>query len=77
MVYMFLGVFIVVDRFMFVIEVIIFKEKEVIVRKFDGIIIIVNIKIWNEIVFNLILMALGLLVFEILFSVIEICINNF
>lgn len=74
---MFLGVFIVVDRFMFVIEVIIFKEKEVIVRKFDGIIIIVNIKIWNEIVFNLILMALGLLVFEILFSVIEICINNF
>lgn len=77
MVYMFLGVFIVVDRFMFVIEVIIFKEKEVIVRKFDGIIIIVNIKIWNEIVFNLILMALGLLVFEILFFVIEICINNF
>lgn len=74
---MFLGVFIVVDRFMFVIEVIIFKEKEVIVRKFDGIIIIVNIKIWNEIVFNLILMVLGLLVFEILFSVIEICINNF
>lgn len=74
---MFLGVFIVVDRFMFVIEVIIFKEKEVIVRKFDGIIIIVSIKIWNEIVFNLILMALGLLVFEILFSVIEICINNF
>lgn len=74
---MFLGVFIVVDRFMLVIEVIIFKEKEVIVRKFDGIIIIVNIKIWNEIVFNLILMALGLLVFEILFSVIEICINNF
>lgn len=74
---MFLGVFIVVDCFMFVIEVIIFKEKEVIVRKFDGIIIIVNIKIWNEIVFNLILMALGLLVFEILFSVIEICINNF
>lgn len=74
---MFLGVFIVVDRFMFVIEVIIFKEKEVIVRKFDGIIIIVNIKIWNEIVFNLILMALGLLVFEILFLVIEICINNF
>lgn len=74
---MFLGVFIVADRFMFVIEVIIFKEKEVIVRKFDGIIIIVNIKIWNEIVFNLILMALGLLVFEILFSVIEICINNF
>lgn len=77
MVYMFLGVSIVADRFMSAIEVITSKEKEVIVRKSDGTTTTVNIKIWNETVSNLTLMALGSSAPEILLSVIEICINNF
>lgn len=77
MVYMFLGVSIVADRFMSAIEVITSKEKEVIVRKPDGTTTTVNIKIWNETVSNLTLMALGSSAPEILLSVIEICINNF
>lgn len=77
MVYMFLGVSIIADRFMSAIEVITSKEKEVIVRKPDGTTTTVNIKIWNETVSNLTLMALGSSAPEILLSVIEICINNF
>lgn len=77
MVYMFLGVSIVADRFMSAIEVITSKEKEVVVRKPDGTTTTVNIKIWNETVSNLTLMALGSSAPEILLSVIEICINNF
>ena len=77
MVYMFLGVSIVADRFMSAIEVITSKEKEVVVRKSDGTTTTVNIKIWNETVSNLTLMALGSSAPEILLSVIEICINNF
>ncbi|XP_062596962.1 sodium/calcium exchanger 3-like isoform X1 [Saccostrea cucullata] len=77
MVYMFLGVSIVADRFMSSIEVITSKEKEVMVRKSDGSTTTVNIKIWNETVSNLTLMALGSSAPEILLSVIEICINGF
>ncbi|XP_048732441.1 sodium/calcium exchanger 3-like isoform X3 [Ostrea edulis] len=77
MVYMFLGVSIVADRFMSSIEVITSKEKEVVVRKADGSTATVNIKIWNETVSNLTLMALGSSAPEILLSVIEIIINGF
>lgn len=72
MVYLFLGVSIVADRFMAAIEVITSKEKDVVVKKPDGTTTIVNVRIWNETVSNLTLMALGSSAPEILLSVIEV-----
>jgi solute carrier family 8 (sodium/calcium exchanger) len=77
LVYMFLGVSIIADRFMASIEVITSKEKEVVVKRPDGQTQVVNVRIWNETVSNLTLMALGSSAPEILLSVIEICGNNF
>ncbi|KAK7104003.1 sodium/calcium exchanger 1-like [Littorina saxatilis] len=77
MVYMFLGVSIVADRFMAAIEVITSKEKEVLIKKADGQTAVVSVRIWNETVSNLTLMALGSSAPEILLAVIEICHNNF
>ena len=77
MIYMFLGVSIVADRFMASIEVITSKEKEVVVKRPDGSRTVVNVRIWNETVSNLTLMALGSSAPEILLSVIEICGNKF
>lgn len=78
MIYMFLGVSIVADRFMAAIEVITSKEKDVVVKRPDGGTQIVSVRIWNETVSNLTLMALGSSAPEILLSVIEVCfINNF
>lgn len=78
MVYMFLGVSIVADRFMASIEVITSKEKEVVVKRPDGSNQVVSVRIWNETVSNLTLMALGSSAPEILLSVIEIVfMNNF
>lgn len=77
MFYMFLGVSIVADRFMASIEVITSKEKDVVVKKPDGTVSTVSVRIWNETVSNLTLMALGSSAPEILLSVIEICGNNF
>ncbi|ESO85659.1 hypothetical protein LOTGIDRAFT_107505 [Lottia gigantea] len=77
MIYMFLGVSIIADRFMAAIEVITSKEKEVVVKKPDGDTTVVNVRIWNETVSNLSLMALGSSAPEILLSVIEICGNKF
>ncbi|XP_036359788.1 sodium/calcium exchanger 1-like isoform X5 [Octopus sinensis] len=77
MVYLFLGVSIIADRFMASIEVITSKEKDVTVKKPDGTTTIVSVRIWNETVSNLTLMALGSSAPEIMLSVIEICGNNF
>lgn len=77
MVYMFLGVFIIVDRFMAFIEVITSKEKEIIIIKVNGEISVGIVRIWNETVFNFTFMVLGFSAFEILLSVIEVCGYNF
>lgn len=70
--YLFIGVSIVSDRFMAAIEVITSKEKEVKVRKKNGETQIVVVRVWNETVANLTLMALGSSAPEILLSIIEI-----
>lgn len=74
--YLFIGVSIVSDRFMAAIEVITSREKEVRVRR-NGIDQIVVVRVWNETVANLTLMALGSSAPEILLSVIEIAGKNF
>ncbi|CEF61835.1 Sodium/calcium exchanger 2 [Strongyloides ratti] len=75
--YLFYGVSIVADRFMSAIEVITSQEKEVKLKKANGEPYTVLVRIWNETVSNLTLMALGSSAPEILLSVIEIFANNF
>jgi solute carrier family 8 (sodium/calcium exchanger) len=73
MIILFLGISIVSDRFMAAIEVITSQEKEITIKdKSSGKKHIVTVKIWNETVANLSLMALGSSAPEILLSVIEI-----
>jgi solute carrier family 8 (sodium/calcium exchanger) len=75
--YLFFGVSIVADRFMAAIEVITSQEKVVKLRKPNGEEYTVLVRVWNETVSNLTLMALGSSAPEILLSVIEIFGNNF
>uniref|UniRef100_A0A7E4UWF2 Sodium/calcium exchanger 1 n=1 Tax=Panagrellus redivivus TaxID=6233 RepID=A0A7E4UWF2_PANRE len=75
--YLFLGVSIVSDRFMTAIEVITSQERAVKVKTANGGSSTVLIRVWNETVSNLTLMALGSSAPEILLSVIEIFGNNF
>ncbi|XP_040006433.1 sodium/calcium exchanger 2a isoform X6 [Xiphias gladius] len=75
--YMFLGVSIIADRFMASIEVITSQEKEVTITKPNGETTITTVRVWNETVSNLTLMALGSSAPEILLSVIEVCGHNF
>jgi len=77
LIYLFIGVSIVSDRFMAAIEVITSKEKEVKVKKPGGETQIVVVRVWNETVANLTLMALGSSAPEILLSVIEMFAKNF
>ncbi|GMS79921.1 hypothetical protein PENTCL1PPCAC_2096 [Pristionchus entomophagus] len=77
MFYMFFGVSIVADRFMSAIEVITSQEKSVKMKKVNGEQYTILIRVWNETVSNLTLMALGSSAPEILLSVIEIFGNNF
>ncbi|KAA0711082.1 Sodium/calcium exchanger 1 [Triplophysa tibetana] len=77
MVYMFLGVSIVADRFMASIEVITSQEKEITIKKPNGETTTTTVRVWNETVSNLTLMALGSSAPEILLSVIEVCGHNF
>lgn len=70
--YIFLGVSIIADRFMASIEVITSKEREIIVKRPNGEVMTVSVKVWNETVSNLTLMALGSSAPEILLSVFEI-----
>lgn len=73
LVYLFLGVSIIADRFMASIEVITSKEREIIVKRPNGEVLKVSVKVWNETVSNLTLMALGSSAPEILLSIIEVC----
>ncbi|XP_067938835.1 sodium/calcium exchanger 1-like isoform X2 [Watersipora subatra] len=75
--YLFLGVSIIADRFMASIEVITSKEKEIIVKRPNGELMKVSVKVWNETVSNLTLMALGSSAPEIMLSIIEVAGNNF
>ena len=75
--YLFIGVSIVSDRFMAAIEVITSKEKEVKVKKPNGETQIIVVRVWNETVANLTLMALGSSAPEILLSIIEMFAKNF
>ncbi|CAI5450514.1 unnamed protein product [Caenorhabditis angaria] len=75
--YFFFGVSIVADRFMASIEVITSQTKSVKMKKITGEHFTVLVRVWNETVSNLTLMALGSSAPEILLSVIEIFGNNF
>ncbi|XP_076832801.1 sodium/calcium exchanger 2b isoform X2 [Brachyhypopomus gauderio] len=75
--YLFLGVSIIADRFMASIEVITSQEKEVTITLPNGDTSVATVRIWNETVSNLTLMALGSSAPEILLSVIEVCGHGF
>ncbi|XP_073691904.1 solute carrier family 8 member 4b [Garra rufa] len=77
LVYMFLGMSIIADRFMTAIEVITSQEREITTKRPNGETVTTTVRIWNETVSNLTLMALGSSAPEILLSVIEVCGHNF
>ncbi|XP_033992416.1 solute carrier family 8 member 4b isoform X1 [Trematomus bernacchii] len=77
LIYMFLGMSIIADRFMSSIEVITSQEKEITIKRQNGETSTVTVRIWNETVSNLTLMALGSSAPEILLSVIEVCGHDF
>jgi len=78
MLYLFIGVAIVSDKFMESIEMITAQEKEISVKDpRSGKTQVVVVKVWNETVANLTLMALGSSAPEIMLSVIEIWAKNF
>ncbi|KAK6316877.1 sodium/calcium exchanger 1 [Coregonus clupeaformis] len=77
LIYMFLGMSIIADRFMSSIEVITSQEKEITIKKSNGETTTATVRIWNETVSNLTLMALGSSAPEILLSVIEVCGHSF
>uniref|UniRef100_A0A673BX96 Solute carrier family 8 member 3 n=1 Tax=Sphaeramia orbicularis TaxID=375764 RepID=A0A673BX96_9TELE len=77
LIYMFLGVSIIADRFMAAIEVITSQEREIVIKRPNGETTTTTIRVWNETVSNLTLMALGSSTPEILLSVIEVCGHGF
>ncbi|XP_071354581.1 sodium/calcium exchanger 3 isoform X3 [Trachinotus anak] len=77
LIYMFLGVSIIADRFMAAIEVITSQEKEIVIKRPNGETTTTTIRVWNETVSNLTLMALGSSAPEIMLSVIEVCGHGF
>ncbi|XP_006130366.1 sodium/calcium exchanger 3 isoform X2 [Pelodiscus sinensis] len=77
LIYMFLGVSIIADRFMASIEVITSQEREITIKKPNGETTTTTIRVWNETVSNLTLMALGSSAPEILLSLIEVCGHGF
>ncbi|XP_059208940.1 sodium/calcium exchanger 3 [Centropristis striata] len=77
MIYMFLGVSIIADRFMAAIEVITSQERELVIKRPNGETTTTTIRVWNETVSNLTLMALGSSAPEIMLTVIEICGHGF
>lgn len=72
LIYLFIGVAIISDRFMASIEVITSQKREIRKKNPDGTISITTVSIWNETVSNLTLMALGSSAPEILLSIIEV-----
>ena len=77
LIYMFMGMSIIADRFMSSIEVITSQEKEITIKRPNGETTTATVRIWNETVSNLTLMALGSSAPEILLSVIEVCGHGF
>ncbi|XP_038640546.1 sodium/calcium exchanger 3 isoform X2 [Scyliorhinus canicula] len=77
LIYMFLGVSIVADRFMASIEVITSQEKEITINKPNGETSTTVVRVWNDTVSNLTLMALGSSAPEIMLSLIEVCGHGF
>merc|ERR550532_2383983 len=78
MIYLFIGVAIASDKFMESIESITAQEKEVSIKDpKSGKTQTVVVKVWNDTVANLTLMALGSSAPEIMLSVIEIMAKNF
>jgi len=78
MIYLFIGVAIASDKFMESIEMITAQEKEVSVKdRRTGKTQVIIVKVWNETVANLTLMALGSSAPEIMLSVIEIWAKGF
>jgi len=78
MIYLFIGVAIASDKFMESIEMITAQEKELAIKDAKtGKTQVVVVKVWNETVANLTLMALGSSAPEIMLSVIEIWAKNF
>ena len=78
MIYLFIGVAIASDKFMESIEMITAQEKEVAIKDpKSGKTQVVVVKVWNETVANLTLMALGSSAPEIMLSVIEIMAKDF
>ncbi|XP_060684328.1 sodium/calcium exchanger 3 [Hemiscyllium ocellatum] len=77
LIYMFLGVSIIADRFMASIEVITSQEKEITINKPNGETSTTLVRIWNDTVSNLTLMALGSSAPEIMLSLIEVCGHGF
>ena len=77
LIYLFMGVAIISDRFMASIEVITSQKREIRKKNPDGTISITTVAIWNETVSNLTLMALGSSAPEILLSIIEVVGKNF
>jgi len=77
MIFCFLGISIISDKFMSAIETITSQEKDVKVKLPNGEVTVITVAIWNETVSNLTLMALGSSAPEILLSVIEICGSKF
>ncbi|VDK67868.1 unnamed protein product [Onchocerca ochengi] len=75
--YLFLGVSIVSDRFMSSIEVITSMERTVHIKRPGLESMKVKVRIWNDTVSNLTLMALGSSAPEILLSIIEVIGKNF
>jgi solute carrier family 8 (sodium/calcium exchanger) len=77
LIYLFIGVAIISDRFMASIEVITSQKREIRKKNPDGTVSITTVSIWNETVSNLTLMALGSSAPEILLSIIEVVGKNF
>ena len=77
LIYLFIGVAMISDRFMASIEVISSQKREIRKKNVDGTISITTVAIWNETVSNLTLMALGSSAPEILLSIIEVIGKNF
>jgi len=77
LIYLFIGVAIISDRFMASIEVITSQKREIRKKNPDGTTSVTTVSIWNETVSNLTLMALGSSAPEILLSIIEVVGKNF
>jgi len=74
---MFVGVSIIADRFMAAIEVITSQEKQITIKKKGAEPQVISVRVWNETVSNLTLMALGSSAPEILLSIIEVYATDF